>query len=122
MPSLSELNEALEYNEVLTQIAAFASFSRSEDKILHSLPKDSLYEIQEALNRCKQAAAFLQAGGDLSMGGISDITQAVKAAAKGVTLDGSDLMAVAIFLAACRDIKRLFQKQKITIQFLPNWR
>ncbi|WP_304684066.1 endonuclease MutS2 [Ileibacterium valens] len=110
MPSLSELNEALEYNEVLTQIAAFASFSRSEDKILHSLPKDSLYEIQEALNRCKQAAAFLQAGGDLSMGGISDITQAVKAAAKGVTLDGSDLMAVAMFLAACRDIKKTFSE------------
>lgn len=106
MPSLTELDEALDYSEVLTQIAAFASFSRSADAIRHSLPRADLHSIQEALNLAKEAASYLQSGNEISFGGISDIEPEVKSAEKGITLDGSQLISIGVFLAGIQDVRK----------------
>ncbi len=112
MPSFNELNDALDYLEVLTQIAAFASFSRSKEEILQSLPSDSLFEIRQKLSLAAEAGAFLNQGLEYSAASISDIARETESAGKGITLNGQDLLKIANFLAGIRDIRKLFSLQE----------
>ena len=41
-----ELNQAIDFSSVLTQISAFSSFSCSKEKILNALPQFNKLEIQ----------------------------------------------------------------------------
>ena len=43
----NELNQAIDFSSVLTQISAFSSFSCAKEKILNALPVFDKLEIQE---------------------------------------------------------------------------
>lgn len=107
----NELNQALDYSDVLTQIAAFASFSRSQEKIMNSLPMTDLNRIRSAQALVTEAIRYLQAGKDYSAGGITDVEAEVRAAEKGIVLTAEELLSVAQLLAAVRDIRKLFSEE-----------
>ena len=69
----NELNQAIDFSSVLTQISAFSSFSCAKEKILNALPVFDKLEIQEQLNYAKEAIQFEQAGGLLSLSGANVI-------------------------------------------------
>ena len=71
----NELNQAIDFSSVLTQVSAFSSFSCAKEKILNALPVFDKLEIQEQLNYAKEAIQFEQAGGLLlkrKAGGAAD--------------------------------------------------
>lgn len=107
-----ELENALDFDTVLTQIASFASFSRSAEKILNAMPEDNLPAIRYALSLAEEGLAFERSGSVLSIGGIQDVTAEVAQAEKGMTLAPADLLAVASFLAACRTVSAAFDPEQ----------
>lgn len=54
----NELNQAIDFSSVLTQVSAFSSFSCAKEKILNALPVFDKLEIQEQLNYAKEAIQF----------------------------------------------------------------
>lgn len=104
-PFQNELNQALDYHDVLTQIAAFVSFSRSAQEIREAMPKSDLLWIREQLGQSAQAFEFLQAGHAYTAGQAEDVEDEVLAASKGVSLLPQELLSVASFLSAVYQVK-----------------
>lgn len=89
-----ELNQAIDFSSVLTQICAFSSFSCSKEKILNALPQLNKLEIQEQLNYAKEAIQFEQKGGLLNFSGANDISLPVSKAEKQMTLTSKELISI----------------------------
>ena len=102
----NELNQAIDFSSVLTQISAFSSFSCAKDKILNALPVFDKLEIQEQLNYAKEAIQFEQAGGLLSLSGANDISLPVSKASKQMTLTSKELISIYHFLTAVKQAKQ----------------
>ena len=98
----NELNQAIDFSSVLTQISAFSSFSCAKEKILNALPVFDKLEIQEQLNYAKEAIQFEQAGGLLSLSGANDISLPVSKASKQMTLTSKELISIYHFLTAVK--------------------
>lgn len=102
----NELNQAIDFSSVLTQISAFSSFSCAKEKILNALPVFDKLEIQEQLNYAKEAIQFEQAGGLLSLSGANDISLPVSKASKQMTLTSKELISIYHFLTAVKQAKQ----------------
>ena len=101
-----ELNQAIDFSSVLTQISAFSSFSCSKEKILNALPQFNKLEIQEQLNYAKEAIQFEQKGGLLNLSGANDISLPVSKAEKQMTLTSKELISIYHFLTAVKQAKQ----------------
>ena len=99
------LNQAIDFDKVLKQIASFASFSCAKEQILNALPIRNQQEIQHQLDLAKEAMSLEQKGISLNLAGCSDITVSVKKAEKGSTLTGEELMQIALFLHAVSNVQ-----------------
>lgn len=106
-----ELDQAIDYRQVLEQIASNASFSSSKEAIEQAMPKDSLSEAKEELAYVEEAIEFVRLGKVCSLGGISDILPEIKAAQKGIRLLPSELMQVALFLSAVEKAIHSFDEE-----------
>lgn len=104
-----ELDQSIDYQSVLDQVASYASFSCSKKRIQDSMPLDSRFEIQEELDLVKEGIAFEQSGTLLNMAGCTDISNAVKKASKRMTLTGQELIEVSNFMNACIQVYKTFQ-------------
>ena len=102
----NELNQAIDFSSVLTQISAFSSFSCAKEKILNALPVFDKLEIQEQLNYAKEAIQFEQAGDLLSLSGANDISLPVSKASKQMTLTSKELISIYHFLTAVKQAKQ----------------
>ena len=102
----NELNQAIDFSSVLTQVSAFSSFSCAKEKILNALPVFDKLEIQEQLNYAKEAIQFEQAGGLLSLSGANDISLPVSKASKQMTLTSKELISIYHFLTAVKQAKQ----------------
>lgn len=102
----NELNQAIDFSSVLTQISSFASFSCSKDKIRNALPIFDKLEIQQRLLYAKEAIAFEQQGHLISFSGANDITLPVSKAEKQMTLTSKELISIYHFLTAVRSCKQ----------------
>lgn len=104
-----ELDQSIDYQTVLDQVASYASFSCSKEKIKNAMPLDSRFEIQEELDLVKEGMSFEQSGALLNMRGCTDISNSVKKASKRMTLSGQELIEVAHFMEACIQVYKTFQ-------------
>lgn len=104
--------EVIDFPAVLAQIAQGASFSHSVSEITSAKPMQDLQEINRQLALAKEAAEFEQSGAYVSLGGLSDIRQSVKSAAKGVTLLPAELQQIGSFLSACKSTAKAFEAEK----------
>ena len=98
-----ELNQAIDFSSVLTQICAFSSFSCSKEKILNALPQFNKLEIQEQLNYAKEAIQFEQKGGLLNLSGANDMT-----------LTSKELISIYHFLTAVKQAKLSLDSSELT--------
>lgn len=108
---LSEQYEAIDFAAVLDQFASRAYSAKTADKIRNAHPQTNLLAIRTDLDRAQEAAAYLQAGGGLSLGGFSDVTKLVQAAAKGISLLPSELLEISFFLSACQAAVNAFDPE-----------
>lgn len=106
-----ELDQAIDLAEVLAQISAYASFSRSKSLIEDANVQEDLITVRHDLALASEAMTFDQNGQWVSMGGLSDISLSVSQASKGMTLSPSDLLAVASFLRAVRTVSKAFEEE-----------
>ena len=106
---IAELNQSIDFNKILCQIASFASFSCSQNEIVQTIPQMNRLDVLQSLSYVKEAIAFLQKGHTCSMAGVSDILPYTKQASKSMTLLPSDLLAIASFLVAVRTIHHTFE-------------
>lgn len=106
-----ELDKSIDFDAVLNQIAAYASFSCSKNTILQAMPQEDLPAVRRQLNLAREAMTFLQAGNSLSAGGITDISSLVKQAEKGVSLLPQELLQISFFLSACQAARNAFQEE-----------
>lgn len=110
-----ELDKSIDFDAVLNQIAAYASFSCSKNTILQAMPQEDLPAVRRELNLAREAMTFLQAGNSLSAGGITDISPLVKQAEKGVSLLPQELLQISFFLSACQAARKAFQEESVPL-------
>lgn len=110
-----ELDKSIDFDAVLNQIAAYASFSCSKNTILQAMPQEDLPAVRRQLNLAREAMTFLQAGNSLSAGGITDISPLVKQAEKGVSLLPQELLQISFFLSACQAARKAFQEESVPL-------
>lgn len=110
-----ELDKSIDFDAVLNQIAAYASFSCSKNTILQAMPQEDLPAVRRQLNLAREAMTFLQAGSTLSAGGITDISPLVKQAEKGVSLLPQELLQISFFLSACQAARNAFQEESVPL-------
>lgn len=104
-----ELDSAIDFNTVLEQVSAYASFSCSKENILASLPLKDKLKIQESLTLVSEACQFEQAGHLVSLAGASDISSILKKADKKMTCTSKELIDIYHFLCACKSACSAFE-------------
>lgn len=105
-----DINQAIDFDKVLNQIAGFASFEKSADAIKKALPNKTKLQVLEELKLAKEAMEIYQAGLDIERAGLSDIEIPVKEAQKSMVLLSSQLWQIAVFLQAVSQIKKDLKK------------
>lgn len=114
-----ELNQAIDFDKVLEQIASYASFSCSKDMILHALPLSRI-EIKDSLDLVKEGMSFYRDGSSFSLGGVRDISNVVNKSTKQMVLNPSELLDVYLFLAATRKVFSTFDDRYPLLKQLAN--
>lgn len=100
-----QLNKSIDFHSVLSSVAQYASFSCSKQQIIEALPNLPLLEIQRQGKLTQEAIDFLQTGAIVNMAGCTDVSMMTKKASKRITLSPKELIDVASFLVACRQVQ-----------------
>lgn len=98
----------LEFDIVLEQIAAFASFSLGKAAVLQTTPSHSTLIVNRRLAQMSDALSLTTTHGHFAFSGLSDISGIVTHAEKGAALHPEDLSMVARFIAGVEGIKTQF--------------
>ena len=91
---------AVDFPAVLEQFAAHCASAKTARHLRESKLLKSASVMRRRLDLCKEAGEFLQSGREISLGGLGDIVPYVKTAKKGLTLTGSELLAILMFSSA----------------------
>lgn len=110
--TLSQLEQALDYESVLKQISRFASFLPAKEAIETAMPMDNPAAVRQLLALAEEGRLFAQNGLSASWGSLEDISESITAAEKMITLTGSELLQIGRFLEAVSSAKKLFDKEK----------
>ncbi len=111
----NELNQAIDFQNVLEQIASFASFSCSKEDIKNALPESNYLLVQMLLKECNEAMEFENSGALLDFAGCTDIRETVSRADKKMILNGRELCDIANFLSACYRVSKAFDAKYETL-------
>ncbi|HEV2908124.1 MAG TPA: endonuclease MutS2 [Candidatus Eremiobacteraceae bacterium] len=95
---------ALEFDDVVAQLAAKTTCEPGKRAILAMRPLTTRQQADEEQTLVEDAMAFVQAGGDIALGGVSDISELIARAEKGATISGIELRAIAEAERALRSI------------------
>lgn len=110
-----ELNQALDFDTVLKQIAGFSTYEPTKKVIQEALPFENRLDAMEKLDLAKEALIFVQKGNGLSMSGLPDISKSVALAKKKSVLTGIQISQVFDFLTAVSTIKRTLSQAEDSI-------
>lgn len=103
--------QAIDFENVLRQVASQASFSHSVQTILEARPLADLNAVNRELSLAKEALAFENSGAYVSLGGLSDIRKIVRQAARGMSLLPTELLEIGNFLTACLAVSKAFNPE-----------
>lgn len=108
----NQLDQAMDWNRVLEQISQYASFSCSKEEIRQAMPQTEMALIRQQLSMAQECMELDRQGSLLDFSGCTDIQDYVTQAQKQSPLEPKELLDVANFLAACRNIRQFFEDQK----------
>ncbi len=106
---MNNVKHTLEFDIVLEQIAAFASFSLGKQAVLDTEPSYSKLIVNRQLAQMSDALKLVSEEGSFGLSGLSDIRPIVNHAAKSATLHPEDLALVARFISGIETIKNQFE-------------
>ena len=99
----------LEYPKILDRLAGFCDFSASVE-LARALTPTSNYEEAKRLLTETTEARYLLSKYDLTVGASHDIRPQADLAARGGVLDPQNFLDIRSTLAACRDLKKFFER------------
>lgn len=98
------VENSLELNIILAQVAKYCAFSLGKEAVLSSLPSYDPLVIRRDHARMSEALQATVHYGTLPMAGIRDLTEMLKNAEKGRTLSAQDLINEVYFIQGVRGI------------------
>ena len=107
-----ELNQALDYEDVLSQIAGYASFTGSTRRIMEALPVTDRGFVRDQLSLAQEARTFTLNGQSASLAGITDVRGLLKMAEKGQVLTTQELLEIYLFLRAVDMLSKSFDEEQ----------
>ena len=105
---MNNVIEKLEFNLVLEQIAAFASFSLGKEEVLNTKPSYSKLIVSRNLALMSDALECTIKNGSFAFTGLSDISGIVQHAEKSATLHPEDIALVGRFIKGVQRVKAQF--------------
>jgi DNA mismatch repair protein MutS2 len=99
----------LELPAVLTALSKYAGFSASNSLALTLQPAPSPETARTRLEETSEAVALLEVTPDLTIGGAHDVRIEVDAAARGATLEPSQMLDIKATLLAAKRFSKLFE-------------
>ncbi len=103
--------QTLELPNILDRLASYAAFSASKELARALRPTDDLDESRRRQKETTEARTLLSLVPDLTIGGVHDMRPQAIAAARGVTLEPTQLLDLKSTLIAARTMRRRFDKK-----------
>ncbi|MEI6601859.1 MAG: endonuclease MutS2 [Clostridia bacterium] len=98
----------LEFDKIIAQLEAFASFSLGKQKAKELRPYDNFAEVIAAMKETSDAESCLLKRGNPPMGGAADIKMSLLRLEKGGVLGTVELIKIGGVLRAARNLKKYF--------------
>ncbi|MEA4919514.1 MAG: endonuclease MutS2 [Clostridiaceae bacterium] len=102
----------LEYFKVLELLAQEAQSQMAKNQAMELRPFDTLAECEHAQQQCADAVYLMGLYGSPSLSGIKDVSNSVKRAQMGGSLNPSELLHIASLLSAARSTRHYLENQK----------
>lgn len=110
--------DILEFPKILTRLAAYASFSASQELAGLLRPTRSLEEARRRLAVTSEAARLISVNDSASIGGAVDIRPMASLANRGGVLTPAELLNIKVTLIASRELSRVFDHAEGEYPFL----
>ncbi|AZR73660.1 hypothetical protein BBF96_09840 [Anoxybacter fermentans] len=104
--------KVLEYSKIIDELKSYASSKMGKELVERLEPVYDLEYIKERLKEVTEARKMLDEHPNVPFGGIRDLRQILQRAAKGIVLNGNELLDVSITLFAARRLKNFFKEQE----------
>ena len=102
----------LEYDKILALLADLTACSLGRDRVARLQPETRPETIQARLDETTEAAAAINRHGALPLGGLTDLTEALRRSQIGASLTGAELLAVAGCIHCARRMREFFVRAK----------
>ena len=105
---MSEVKEALhtlEFHKIKEQLVGYCASSLGHEKVDRLVPTTNEKEIRYALQQSDEALRIILAQGPAPLGGVSDITEAIKRARINALLSAEELLSISRLLYAVGQLK-----------------
>jgi len=112
--------EVLEFPRIKEILAGFTSFSASRELAIHLHPISDSESLSLLLRQSAEARHLLSLEPDFSIGGVSDVRQAAKIAARDKVLEPQVLVEIQQTLVAIRELRRNFSRLSAELPLLWN--
>ncbi|HOJ77840.1 MAG TPA: endonuclease MutS2 [Bacillota bacterium] len=113
--------KVLEYDKIISKIEGYAGSMRGKALVRELQPLTSPTLIKEALRITSEAVTLLSLAERVPLGGIFDITAAVKRAAINATLSPTELLEVGSTVRAARLMKEFITSHPDNLEYLLDW-
>lgn len=110
--------ETLEMDEIQRQVKSFCASTLGKDKIDRFIIMDDIEDLNEALEKVKEAMKLISIQGRMPLGGLSDISLFIEKANRDGTLMGDELLHVAYHLECIRSVKNYIEASEVKTKYL----
>jgi MutS2 family protein len=111
----------LEYDLIKAQLQSFAASGLGKKAIEMMKPEGTKVQIELRLTETTEARRLIDAGAQIPLYGLSDITESVERASAGGILTVSELVRVADFLRSGRILKQYLKSKQQTVPLLSRY-
>jgi DNA mismatch repair protein MutS2 len=111
----------LDYPVIQNQIKEFVASGLGRRLVENMRPLTRLDQVQVSQNETHEARSLLDAGAQIPLRGLFDITELIDRVSAGSILEAVDLMHVEDFLRGCSELKRYMQQKKGSVPLLAGY-
>ncbi|MDR1794615.1 MAG: Smr/MutS family protein [Erysipelotrichaceae bacterium] len=118
---MASLAEVLEFDYVQKEIASYCAFSLGKQRIFDLVPALSKLLAKDRLAKMNEALKVAIALGDIPLGGLSDIRNALIQSQKDQIIRPSDLLQIVSHGEACERVKAFFAQEIVEAPLLSDY-
>lgn len=110
--------ETLEMNEIQEQVQSFCASTLGKEKVDSFVIIDDIEDINEALEKVKEAMKLISIQGRMPLGGLSNISLYIEKANRDGTLMGDELLLIAHHLECIHNVKNYINASEVKTHYL----